>query len=92
VKIVAQHVEQFHDEDGNISLCSMFAGNESFGIDTGKIREVLGKRELQKVPMAPAFVAGVVPYRGDVLTAVSFTSSDRPPGQLRGRLRSGAGR
>ena len=72
MKIVAQHAEQVHDEDDSISLCSMFAGNESFGIDTGKIREVLGKRELQKVPMAPAFVAGVVPYRGDVLTAVSF--------------------
>jgi len=72
VKIVAQHAEQVHDEDDSISLCSMLAGNESFGIDTGKIREVLGRRELQKVPMAPAFVAGVVPYRGDVLTAVSF--------------------
>ena len=68
----AQGAQQIHDEDDSTSLCSMFAGNESFGIDTGKIREVLGKRELERVPMAPAFVAGVVPYRGDVLTTVSF--------------------
>jgi len=50
----------------------MFAGNESFGIDTGKIREVLGKRELQRVPMAPIYIGGVVPYRGEVLTTVNF--------------------
>lgn len=60
------------EEDESISLCSMFAGQDSFGIDTGKIREVLGKRDLERVPMAPAFVAGVVPYRGDVITTVSF--------------------
>ncbi|WP_260704970.1 chemotaxis protein CheW [Edaphobacter flagellatus] len=83
MKIVAQELEQIHEDD-SISLCSMFAGDESFGIDTGKIREVLGKRELERVPMAPVFVAGVVPYRGDVLTAVSFrallglSESERP--------------
>jgi purine-binding chemotaxis protein CheW len=73
VKIVGQDVQQqIHEEDDSTSLCSMYAGDESFGIDTGKIREVLGKRELERVPMAPPFVAGVVPYRGDVLTTVSF--------------------
>ena len=60
------------NEDDAVSLCSMFAGSESFGIDTRKIREVLGKRDLQRVPMAPAFIAGVVPYRGEVLTTVDF--------------------
>ena len=72
MKIVGQEVQQLHEEDDSTSLCSMFAGAESFGIDTGKIREVLGTRELKRVPMAPVFVAGVVPYRGDVLTTVSF--------------------
>lgn len=73
MKTVGQDAQQqVHEEDDSTSLCSIFAGDESFGIDTGKIREVLGKRELERVPMAPAFVAGVVPYRGDVLTTVSF--------------------
>ena len=73
MKIVGQETQgaQIHEEDDNTSLCSMFAGDEA-GIDTGKMREVLGKRELERVPMAPAFVAGVVRYRGDVLTTVSF--------------------
>lgn len=72
MKVVGQKPEQMQEEAESASLCSMFAGEETFGIDTGKIREVLGKRELERVPMAPAFVAGVVPYRGDVLTTVSF--------------------
>jgi purine-binding chemotaxis protein CheW len=65
-------VSEILNEDDAVSLCSMFAGSESFGIDTKKIREVLGNRDLQRVPMAPAFIGGVVPYRGEVLTTVDF--------------------
>jgi purine-binding chemotaxis protein CheW len=64
--------DEMQDENEAVSLCSMFAGSESFGIDTRKIREVLGKRDLQRVPMAPPFIGGVVPYRGEVLTAVDL--------------------
>src|ERR1700727_70395 len=42
------------------------------GSDTSKIREVLGERVLQRVPMSPTFIAGVVPYRGEVLTTVNL--------------------
>lgn len=65
-------MDQLRDENNTVSLCSMFAGDESFGIDTAKIREVLGNRDLQHVPMAPAYIGGVVPYRGEVLTTVNF--------------------
>jgi purine-binding chemotaxis protein CheW len=64
--------EEVQDENDVVSLCSMSAGGESFGIDTEKIREVLGERELQRVPMSPAYIAGVVPYRGEVLTTVNL--------------------
>jgi purine-binding chemotaxis protein CheW len=63
---------QGQEETEVISLCSFHAGSGIFGIDTRKIYEVLGERELHRVPMAPVFVAGVVPYRGEVLTTVSF--------------------
>ncbi len=72
MKIQGREEVELQDEDDAVSLCSMFAGSESFGIDTSKIREVLGKRELQRVPMAPAYIGGVVPYRGEVLTTVNF--------------------
>ncbi len=64
--------DELLEEDGAISLCSLYAGKEIFGIDTKKIREVLGERELQRVPMSPPFIAGVVPYRGEVLTTVNL--------------------
>ena len=60
------------DESDAISLCSMYMGSETFGIDTRKIREVLGERELQRVPMSPAFIVGVASYRGEVLTTVNL--------------------
>jgi purine-binding chemotaxis protein CheW len=65
-------VDEIQQEDDAVSLCSFYAGDETFGIDTRKIREVLGERGLQRVPMSPAFIAGVVPYRGEVLTTVNL--------------------
>lgn len=67
-----EEMDQFQIENDVVSLCSLLAGGESFGIDTRKIREVLGKRDLLKVPLAPPIIAGVVPYRGEVLTTVNF--------------------
>jgi purine-binding chemotaxis protein CheW len=55
-----------------ISLCTLMVGEEMFAIDTKKIREVLGARAIQKIPLAPVYVAGVIPNRGEVLTAVSL--------------------
>jgi purine-binding chemotaxis protein CheW len=60
------------EEEESVSLCSLAVEEMRFGIDTRRIREVLGRRALQRVPLAPAYIGGVVPYRGEVLTAVSF--------------------
>jgi purine-binding chemotaxis protein CheW len=48
------------------------AADAWYGIDTHEVLEVLGRTMPQPVPLAPAFIAGVVPYRGEVLTTVSF--------------------
>jgi purine-binding chemotaxis protein CheW len=73
VKITGREkVDEIQDENDAVSLCSLYAGTEMFGIDTRKIREVLGERDLQRVPMSPTFIAGVVPYRGEVLTTVNL--------------------
>jgi purine-binding chemotaxis protein CheW len=73
VRIIGREkVDEIQDENDAVSLCSLYVGSETFGIDTKKIREVLGERDLQLVPMSPAFIAGVVPYRGEVLTTVNL--------------------
>lgn len=59
-------------EEVSLSLCSFTAGTARFGIDTHRIREVLGRKLLQRVPLAPAYIGGIVPYRGEVLTTVNF--------------------
>ena len=58
--------------EDEVSLCTLMVGEESFAIDTVKIREVLGAREIQRIPLAPAYVAGVIRNRGEVLTTVSL--------------------
>ena len=60
------------DEAETVSMCSLHAGGRTFGIDTRSIREVLGQRRLERVPLAPAWVGGIVPYRGEVLTTICF--------------------
>ena len=60
------------EQESVVSLCSLMAGGRLFGIDTHRIREVLGARQLERVPLAPPYIGGVIPYRGEVLTAVSL--------------------
>ena len=60
------------EADHPVSLCSLRAGPQWFGIDTRQVREVLRAAAAQPVPLAPDYFAGVVPYRGEVLTTVSL--------------------
>ena len=60
------------DAIASVSLCSLRAGTGLYGVETPQIREVLGHIMPQRVPLAPEYIAGVVPYRGEVLTTVSF--------------------
>jgi purine-binding chemotaxis protein CheW len=53
-----------------VSLCLLRVGDGFYGIDTREVREVLAKTRPQRVPLAPHYIAGVVPYRGEVLTTV----------------------
>ncbi len=59
-------------KESTIQLCSVRAGAGLYGIDTRIIREVLGNCVPQQVPLAPAHIAGVLTYRGEVLEAVSL--------------------
>lgn len=59
-------------KDDLIMMCSFHAGGGLFGIDTRQIREVLGAVKSQPVPLAPAYIDGVVAYRGEMLTTLSL--------------------
>jgi purine-binding chemotaxis protein CheW len=59
-------------ESDMVMMCSFHAGAGLFGIDTRQIREVLGAMVSEPVPLAPGYIDGVVAYRGEVLTTLSF--------------------
>jgi|SRR5579863_8611662 len=57
-----------------IEVCSVRVGDSLFGVPIQHILEIVGKARPRPVPLAPAFVGGLVHYRGDVLTTVSLRS------------------
>jgi purine-binding chemotaxis protein CheW len=65
-----------------VEMCSVRVGQTLFGIPITYILEIVGGTRPQAVPLAPAFVGGLVHYRGDVLTTVSLRQLlDLPPEQ-----------
>lgn len=66
--------------EGGIELCSVRAGETTFGVPITRILEILGAPSARPVPLAPSFIGGLVHYRGEVLTAVSLRRLlDMPP-------------
>jgi purine-binding chemotaxis protein CheW len=55
-----------------VEMCSVRLGQLLFGVPITHILEIVGSARPQPVPLAPAFVGGLVHYRGDVLTTVSL--------------------
>ena len=63
-----------------VEVCSVRWGKTLFGVPISHILEIVGAARPQPVPLAPAFVGGLVHYRGDVLTTVSLRQLlDLPP-------------
>jgi purine-binding chemotaxis protein CheW len=58
--------------EGGVEMCSVRAGETTFGVPIMRILEILGAQATQPVPLAPPFIGGLVHYRGEVLTAVSL--------------------
>lgn len=69
---VAETVEQRGSTESGVEMCSVRAGETTFGVPIMRILEILGAPATQPVPLAPFFIGGLVHYRGEVLTAVSL--------------------
>lgn len=55
-----------------VEVCSVRVEAALFGMPISHILEIVGSARPRPVPLAPAFVGGLVHYRGDVLTTVSL--------------------
>jgi len=64
-------VDEIQEENDAVSLCSLYAASETFGIDTERYARCWGARPAARADVADV-IAGVVPYRGEVLTTVNL--------------------
>lgn len=53
-------------------LVSFSVGGEVFGIDVGRVREIVEVARIRAVPHAPAFLEGVIDVRGHIIPAVDL--------------------
>src|SRR5215470_12841502 len=65
-------------------FCTFYLDHLLFGVESQKIQEVVGYRELRPVPLAPAAVRGLMNLRGQVVVAVELRKklelAERPAG------------
>jgi purine-binding chemotaxis protein CheW len=55
-----------------ISYCSFQLGDFLFGVETGRVQEVLRGFSVTPVPLAPVWVAGLINLRGQVVTVLDL--------------------
>jgi len=59
--------------DGEVKqLISFMVGEEEFGLEILKIKEVIRIQQITKLPKAPSFVKGVINLRGDVIPVIDL--------------------
>jgi purine-binding chemotaxis protein CheW len=52
--------------------CTFYLGGLLFGVEAQVVQEVLHRRQLTRVPLAPAVVRGLMSLRGQIVTAVDL--------------------
>jgi purine-binding chemotaxis protein CheW len=53
-------------------IAVVFAGEEEFGIDIGKVVEILKAQRIYQLPQLPSFLSGVVNIRGEVIPLIDL--------------------
>ncbi|MGD0883309.1 MAG: chemotaxis protein CheW [Thermodesulfovibrionales bacterium] len=53
-------------------IAVILVGKEEFGIDIGKLVEILGEQRIFHLPHLPSFFSGVINVRGDVIPLVDL--------------------
>lgn len=62
-----------------IQMVGFTIGNEYYGVDICKIKEINRMTEITKVPRAPEFIEGVINLRGTVIPVINLRTKVRMP-------------
>lgn len=77
-----------HDEPGRRAgaeaaitrVCTFTLGDSLFGIDAGRVLEIVAVKDLSRVPGSPRHVRGLMNLRGQVVTCLDLDEIlERPP-------------
>jgi len=72
----------------DMQLVTFTLGQEEYGVDINKVREIIRLVEITKVPKAPAFVEGLINLRGSVVPIVDLRKRfDIPSAEDRNGMR-----
>ena len=64
---------QQHEADSEASqLISFMVGQEEYGLEILRVKEVIRMREITRLPRAPRFVKGIINLRGDVIPIIDL--------------------
>ncbi len=67
-------------------LCTFFLDGLFFGVEVGKVQEVIRYQEMTRVPLSPPVIAGLINLRGQIVTAIDLRHqlelSPRKSGEL----------
>ena len=62
-----------HELEGDLNqLISFEVGEEEYGLDILRVKEVIRIREITRLPNTPSFVKGIINLRGDVIPIVDL--------------------
>ena len=53
-------------------FCTMFLGEQLFGVEVMRIQEVISYQEMTAVPLAPSVISGLINLRGQIVTAIDL--------------------
>lgn len=67
-------IEEEHEE-----FATFMIGEEIFGVDILKVRDIIGLSEITPVPRSPHFVKGVINLRGNIVPVVDLRLKFRMP-------------
>lgn len=67
---LAQPVERVQPSADAIEILEFTLAGERYGVETRFVREVSPLRELTPVPCTPAFVAGIINVRGELVSVI----------------------
>ena len=66
--------ESLNNSDAVVQLVGFKIGDEEFGIEIQKVREINRTTEITRVPRTPEYVLGVINLRGNVIPVINMRS------------------